>query len=169
MEDVFEILLHNCRMGDLDEKSTCNVVASCQLIPFGIRELIRFEIREQSPKKLESYSPNIVLASFRRKDLIDPIIKYIQDDSFVVEIKFRVEMVQGMEEKKFCREKTNAIKLQCPVCFDDLADKPTSMIITCSHIFCTECCWAALQENQCCPNCRKDATVQDIRVAYLPL
>lgn len=126
-------------------------------------------IREKSQKKLEPYTSNIVLASFQRKDLIDPNKKYIQDDSFVVEIKLRVEMVQVMEEKKCCREKNNAIKLECPVCFDDLADKPTSMIITCSHIFCTQCVLHAVRENQRCSNCRKDATVQDIRVAYLPL
>ena len=52
-------------------------------------------------------------------------------------------------------------ELRCPICLDTLADP--HLLGDCKHVFCKECCSAALYESDVCPLCRTRASRRSIQ------
>lgn len=68
-------------------------------------------------------------------DLIDPQKKFIQDDSFVIEVKIKAEV--------------GAVFSSCLNCSEELKGQPISSVKPCNHMFCTAC----VRGKRMCPKC----------------
>lgn len=102
------------------------------------------------------------------KELTDPAKKFIENNSFVIEVDLKIETDESKAKKcRTCSDGNGAVFLECPICFENLKSVPVSSF-PCGHLYCTECAKGALQKEGKCPECRMNATNDSLRPCYLP-
>lgn len=144
--------------------NTCSASCSFKLISFGANiEPLKVEYKNQKFNANANYQ---ILAEWEQ--LIDPLKNFIQNDSFVIEANMIAELDKPNAKRRKTCEANEFVLLSCPICFENLKDRPISMIISCGHTFCTACGTDALQKSRKCPTCHAAATLKSLRRCYLP-
>lgn len=90
----------------------------------------------------------------RMANLFDPQMKFIENDSFVVKVKFKIIKVNGLPKKP---DPQNWKKFNCSICSGILFDRSVSAL-QCGHLFCTDCIIDALKCRNNCPSCNQEVT-----------
>lgn len=129
-----KIVITICKTGG---ENSCYLTSEIKLLSFDPNiQPIRKEIKNLDFSLVGSYDK---WDSIDWDDLIDPQKKFIQDDSFVIEVKFKAEL--------------GAVFSSCLICSEDLKGQPISSIKPCNHMFCTACVRRRIRENNKCPKC----------------
>lgn len=104
------------------------------------------------------------------QQLIDPAKKFIQNDSFVIEVDLKIDTNKPKSKKcRTCSESNGAVFLSCPICFENLKLVPAiSTITTCGHMFCSLCAAESVKKNGKCPSCNTAASLKSLIRTYLP-
>lgn len=125
---------------------------------------IKFEVSEEFRANVTD-TETYYLATATWKQLTNPAKKFIQNNSFVIEVDSKIETDKPKAKKcpKCC-----AVFLECPICFENLKLVPISTITTCGHMFCQRCATDTLRKNKKCPSCNAIAPLKSIIRTYLP-
>lgn len=91
------------------------------------------------------------------KNLFNPQLKLVENDSFVIEIKIMKVNGKIIENEIMCG---NCKKLHCSICLENVWDRSVSSL-PCGHLFCTVCIEKALKERNKCPLCNQ-AVITDL-------
>lgn len=99
--------------------------------------------------------------------LIDPKNKFINGDSFILEVKIKIKKVDGIKADVKKRS-WNTVKLICVICLESLVDRQVSSL-SCGHVFCTVCITNSLKRREVCPTCNQEAVAFFLRPIFLPI
>lgn len=101
-------------------------------------------------------------------ELINPRKRFIQDDSFVIEVELKAERgISVSKKRRTDHEDDEVSSLRCFKCRASLAGRPISSLL-CGDLMCTACATAVLRKENKCPICGAKSTVADLRPARLP-
>lgn len=145
-ENKFQIGLKSMWNGE----ASCDVTITWSLISFNLNIQ---PIKEQMMAKYE-YDDFTFWDITTMTNLFNPIMKFIENDSFVIEVEIKIDNVIGskVDAKNI---KTNCKKLNCAICFGNLFDRSVSSL-HCGHLFCTICITKALKQRNTCPLCNQE-------------
>lgn len=85
--------------------------------------------------------------------------KFVQNHCITIEVEVKVDTSTMTD--------LDPIKLKCAVCNEGIVSQEISSV-PCGHLFCTKCIEYSLSECECCPICKKPATLNDLRRIILP-
>ena len=57
--------------------------------------------------------------------------------------------------KKNVHESPKEVPKQCPICYENIKDN-NYIVTKCNHIFCNDCLFKSLNNQSCCPICRRE-------------
>lgn len=144
-------------------KNACSLLLTLKVISFDAKI---------EPKKLSGkynfgadITSTVVYDLSTWEQLTDPAKKFIENNSFVIEVDLKIESDEPKAKK--C-PKCSAVFLECPICFDNMKSASVSTITTCGHMFCTKCATDALQKNGKCPSCNAVASLKSLIRSHLP-
>lgn len=126
-------------------------------------EPMRIDVKNIQFRPGETASEVYRLATWEQ--LTDPAKKFIENNSFAIEVDLKVKTDEPNAKK--C-PKCSAVFLECPICFENLKSVSISTITTCGHMFCTQCATEALRKNGKCPLCHAVAPLKSLIRSYLP-
>lgn len=92
--------------------------------------------------------------------------RFIQNDSFVMEVEIKVGM-NGTARTRATTGENNSFQLECPICREDLVGKPISST-PCGHMFCTRCIIRHVSMSAICPLCKQPVCESHLRPTFLP-
>lgn len=170
-KDNLMVQLYNPSMANETEIS-CKVSVTCKLVSFDsatkpfLKNLENIEFKYRSSKHGMHIIP--------WNELMNPQKKFVQNDSFVLEISIEVEETKEQEVARALERKTNDednnkgyIRLECPICYHWLTDQPMSVLI-CGHLFCNDCVLLHLKSKRICPTCSTVIPDGELQKVYLP-
>lgn len=133
-------------------ESSCNISLKCKLISNNpdIEDVVD-ELKNYRLNRSYDYSFDMI----SWKELCNPEKNFIQDNSFVIEVKF--EIIESKESlKQEANEENEDVKFKCVNCSGNLVGQST-FALACGHILCKACAQRA-QHNKLCPKCKANLT-----------
>lgn len=149
-EKFLQMLLFNPLMTGETEKS-CKVSLTCKLLSNNPKdEDVQRTIDNQ---QFEYIDFDCFLKIIRWSELLNPNKKFVQDNSFELNVKLNIIESKGLGALKRTANDGN-FKFECPQCFENLVGQPSYALTCCGHVFCGTCSQLARQ-NKICTSCNK--------------
>lgn len=170
-EDFLQIKLLNATLANDKTGKSCTATMICKLISCDLNaEPLHLKFEKQE-FKFGSSEQHLNILPWN--ELMNPEMKFVQNESFKLEIVIEVEEKKEQEAERALKRTANNknnqgfIRLECPICFNWLIDQPISLL-SCGHMYCSACIAESLKERKICPLCLKESTETELRKVHFP-
>lgn len=101
-------------------------------------------------------------------EMLNEEFNFVKQNKAVFEISIDVGTWRPScrNEKGLLENGTPATSSKCPICLEKLGDQGVKITL-CGHLFCGECIVGSIEEYGKCPLCNKNATLKELRAAFL--
>lgn len=162
-DDKVKVQLY--KMRDITLKQRGKATVRCSLSSFDPR--IKTVVMDMTFK----YHPEfwyLNLFEIEWSKLTNPMERFVLNNSFIIDLIMNIELdgsAAKANKTPYLYEQPS-IRLECPVCMEDMVGKPISST-RCGHMFHTVCVAEAMQTRNICPVCKRPSP--KIHEIYLPL
>lgn len=142
--DFLRIQLNNLSM---EKDTSCEAKMICELLSHEPtdNDPLRNQYRN---KKFDYLSSSDQMSIISWNMLMNPQNKFIENESFVLEIEIQVSEAKGQKAAVVkqvkavaangcCKECGSASKMTCPICFELLNSNRRTTVTRCGHLFCS--------------------------------
>lgn len=130
-----------------ESDKTWRATMNCRLVSFNPQiEAIQSQFEDI---ELNGKFPHYMLKVIKWNKLIDAQKRFIEMDSFNIEIDLIIQQKDDIPKKAVKRPATdNQNGIECTICMEDMKGRPASSTL-CGHIFCTNCIINRFKLNNC--------------------
>lgn len=162
----------------IEKDASCKAKFLCKLLSCDPNDVEPLQ-NQYRIKKFDCLSSSDEMGIISWNELMNPQQKFIENESFVLEIEIEVSEANGQKAtavkeikavptKGKCKECGGAPKMTCPICFELLNSFRPIAVTLCGHLFCLCCVLMSLRRRPYCPSCNRRIDRTHLRRVFLP-